>query len=94
MRIELQLNVEAASVIRARAHSVGGDHSAAERLVTMLTALGLDLQPVHPGTVPLTLAPFFSIEVPDEAAARRVVDRLRAMEGVEAAYLRPDNELP
>ncbi len=94
MKIEIQLNVDTASAIRARTHSIGSGGTAAERLATALTALGLELQPVHPGSVHPTLAPFFSIEVPDEAAARRVVDRLRAMEGVEAAYLRPDNELP
>lgn len=48
----------------------------------------------------LTLAPqggsteFFSVEVPDEAAGEAVAADLRATDGVEAAYVKPDIRPP
>ena len=36
----------------------------------------------------------FSVEVPDLAAAERVIARLRRVDGVAAAYVKPADELP
>lgn len=92
MRIELQLTADTADAVRTARGGRG--HSGAARLEAVLRAHGSALQPVHPGAVHPVLAPFFFADVADEAAATEVVEQLRGMEGVEAAYLRPDNQMP
>ena len=56
--------------------------------------LGVELRPMHPGTTDPLLAPFFVIETSDEAAARHIVNSLIRLKVVEAAYLKPPDELP
>jgi hypothetical protein len=56
--------------------------------------LGVRLMPVHPGRPHPALAVFFMIEIKDRDAGERIVRRLRPLEAVEAAYIRPDDETP
>ena len=68
--------------------------TAAEELLQAVHGLGLDLAPMHPGAGDSELIQYFSIEVPDRAAAERLIHRLEQMPMIEAAYLKPDDELP
>jgi hypothetical protein len=96
MRIELQFDQETALDLH-RVTSAGDAAKASPGAAALKTAnaLGVQLQPVHPGQTHPLLAPFFFIEVPDDdASARRIIDRFRKLKGVEAAYIRPSNEAP
>lgn len=55
---------------------------------------GVALQPMHPGTDDPDLMRFFTVEVPDGASAEQVVARLQEDTEVEAAYLKPPDEMP
>lgn len=97
MRIELQLDPETALDLHRVASAAGaaGKASPGASVWKAAKALGVALQPVHPGQSHPLLAPFFFIEVPDDGAhAQRIVDRLKKVKGVEAAYIRPSNEAP
>ena len=97
MRIELQLDQETAlDLHRVGSAAAGGDHASPGAAVWRAAkALGVTLQPVHPGQSHPLLAPFFFIEVPGEGArAQRIVNRLEKVKGVEAVYIRPSNEAP
>jgi hypothetical protein len=60
-----------------------------------LEELGVSLQPVHPGVDDPLLVPFFTVEVPDdEELAARVLAVLEESSAVEAAYVKPPDELP
>jgi hypothetical protein len=56
--------------------------------------LGVKLTPMYPGQNHPTLLPFFFVDVPDQAAAERVVARLSQLAAVEAAYTQPGAEPP
>ena len=60
----------------------------------MIEAFGLTLEPMHRDTDDPTLQSYFVVEVPDHATAQRVMARLRQLEAVEAAYVKPPDELP
>ena len=66
---------------------VAGDASA---VVAAAASLGLQLRPMHPGSDDPELASWFIAETDDS----EVVSALRLIAGVEAAYLKPADELP
>jgi hypothetical protein len=68
---------------------VAGDVST---VVESAASLGLQLRPLHPGTDDRELASWFLAEA--DAIDEEVVSALRSIAGVEAAYLKPDDELP
>lgn len=53
----------------------------------------LALEPMHPRSEDRTLSTYFSADVPDERV-EEVLGRLRASPAVEAAYVKPADELP
>jgi len=63
-------------------------------LLQTAKGLGVLLKPVHPGAEDPLLAPYYSIEVPDLSKAEQVKARLLLCKAVEAAYVKPPDELP
>ncbi|MGH9902135.1 MAG: hypothetical protein ACRD68_10050, partial [Pyrinomonadaceae bacterium] len=56
--------------------------------------LGVELRPLDAGADSPALSRYFTVEVPNREAAERVVARLRRCGAVEAAYLKPPDEMP
>jgi hypothetical protein len=73
----------------------GGDGGMpeAEELRRRAEALGVQLQPVHPGETDPLLVPYFYSEAPDDDA-ERIAAELAALPGVEGAYVKPAAEPP
>lgn len=65
-----------------------------EQLEEAATALGVSIRPMHPGIADSRLSRTFRAEAPDPEAARRVAASLQESDAVEAAYYKPDAELP
>ncbi|MGW8392666.1 hypothetical protein [Pseudoduganella sp. HUAS MS19] len=73
----------------------GGDaQSFTPELKRTLTALALDLQPMHPGSSDPDLSGFFYAEIPDQEAAAHAASLLQQAPGVLSAYLKPRDEMP
>jgi hypothetical protein len=68
--------------------------AAASAFLGAVEALGVPLQPVHPGHADPELRTYYRVEVPDEQAAEQVRNALAELEGVEAAYVQPPAALP
>jgi hypothetical protein len=66
---------------------VAGDVSS---VVESAASLGLQLRPLHPGSDDPELASWFVAEADDT----EVVSALQSMAGVDAAYVKPDDEPP
>lgn len=65
-----------------------------EELLQTAEQLGVVLEPMHPGAEEPHLAPYFTVEVPDQATGERMIARLKHCQAIEAAYLKPPDELP
>ena len=63
-------------------------------LMAVAAELGITLEPVHPGIDDVELMRYFAVSVPDHAAAAQVIQRLRSCVAVDAAYVKPPDELP
>lgn len=97
MRIELQLQPEAARELHQRLSETKGasqSGSNAAKLEQEIEKLGLKLEPIHPGQTHELLIPYFMIEAPDRQIAERLVNQLAQNTIVEAAYLRPEESVP
>jgi hypothetical protein len=68
--------------------------SETKKLLDATAKLGGRLEPVHPGQTHQLLAPYFMVEVPDRETAEKLINRLQRFEIVEAAYFKPDEQLP
>ena len=60
----------------------------------MTQQLGVVLEPMHHGTADPDLMRYFTVDVPDQATAERVLARLPQSRAVEAAYLKPPDAMP
>jgi hypothetical protein len=56
--------------------------------------LGIVLEPVHPGSDDSNLISFFIVKVPDLATGKLVLERLGHCKAVDAAYIKPTDDLP
>jgi hypothetical protein len=65
-----------------------------DELLTVEKDLGILLEPLHPGAEDPYLSPYFKVKVPDHATATKVINRLLNCKAVEAAYIKPSDELP
>jgi hypothetical protein len=54
---------------------------------------GVTLMPMHPGVDDSTLASYFTADVDDDQV-ETVLDALRSSAAIEAAYVKPADELP
>jgi hypothetical protein len=90
MQVILRVRPELALALHGRQLS----SSESEEILQTATELGVTLSPMHPGTEDPSLASYFTIEVPERATAEEVIARLNHCHGVEAAYLKPPDELP
>jgi hypothetical protein len=56
--------------------------------------LGVELRQMHPSVKDSVLASYYVVEVSDSREAARVAERFRVCRAVEAAYVKPPDELP
>jgi len=90
MQATVQVTAEAARALQ-------GPPSAAQRanpLLDFLVQHNLALAPMHKGAADPELRSFYVMELPDSVNPDLLLDRLRSMPGVEAAYVKPPDELP
>jgi hypothetical protein len=90
MYITIQLQREAAQALQGQQPET----KAAEQVLKAANELGVELKPMHPGATDPDLASYFFVEVPDAATAEKAVSRLSSCSAIEAAYLKPADELP
>lgn len=86
-QITLRLHEQEASGRRASEGTV-------ERVRRVLTELGGELRPQHPAVDDAELSAWYVGEVPADAVDDEVLERLRAIGGVDAAYVKPAEEAP
>jgi len=97
MRVMIQLREDAAMELQnqlGRGAAPAPGKSGTKKLLDATAKLGGRLEPVHPGQTHPLLVPFFMVEVPDREAAEKLISRLQRFDIVEAAYLKPDEQLP
>lgn len=75
-------------------HVLPGRTREAEAVIQAAREAGVELRPLHPGVDDPLLAGMLGAQVADAEAARRAAERLRAHPAVDAAYLKPADELP
>ncbi len=90
----MQVTVRVRSGSTPMAHQRLPVSGTAEELVRIANEFGVTVEPVHPGVQDPQLASYFTVRVPDGPTAERVIQRLRQSDRVEAAYVKPADELP
>lgn len=90
----MQVIVQVSADVARALHRGGPPTANSEALLRMMETLGLTLQPMHPATHDPYLQSYLTVEVPDDATAQQVIDRLQQAATVEAAYVKPPDELP
>lgn len=63
-------------------------------LLQMADELGIILKPLHPDIEDLQLSYYFTTDAPDILEAQRVISSLKDCKAIEAAYLKPQDEMP
>jgi hypothetical protein len=90
MYVTLQVQTDVALALHQRR-----PHTAASKeLLQTAKELDVVLKPLHPGVEDRHLVSYFTVEVPDSATAEVVLAHLRNCKAVEAAYIKPPDEMP
>ena len=90
----MQITVQLQADVARRLHQREPPTAESEELNRITKQLGVVLEPMHPGTADPDLTRYFTVEVPDQATAERVLARLQQSKAVEAAYLKPPDAMP
>jgi hypothetical protein len=90
MYVTIRVRMDVALSLQRREPPKG----AARELLEAAQELGVSLEPIHPRTEDPHLAPYFSIDVGDTAAADQAIKRFQRCGAVEGAYLKPHEEAP
>jgi hypothetical protein len=70
------------------------ENEEARELSKAAEELGVELRQMHPHAKDPVLASYYVVEVSDSREAARVAERFRVCRAVEAAYVKPPDELP
>lgn len=84
--VTLQVSADTAQALRKSGSSSG--------LLKIAHDHGVKLEPLHPNAVDPQLRGFFIVTIPNVADAETIVGKLNQCQGVEAAYVKPPDELP
>ncbi|MCW3991519.1 MAG: hypothetical protein NWE79_02335 [Candidatus Bathyarchaeota archaeon] len=90
MNVTVQVALDVAKTLNNR----GTPSTKSLELLRIVDRLGVSLKPIHPGTDDPLLSQFFLVEVPDEATAENVIAGLKKSKAIQAAYLKPPDEMP
>jgi hypothetical protein len=89
MRVSIKLNVDAAAELQG----IAPESDATRALREKTDEVGVTLEPMHPGVDDDELRTYFYADVNDDRLDE-VLDRLRAEDAIEAAYVKPPEALP
>ena len=95
--ITLQVSEETAQALRDATVAQSGSSSHSRSVpsaVKLVRDLGVELEPLHPGTIDSELQRFFIVTMEDGEPVDQVLDSLRECHGIDAAYLKPPDALP
>ncbi len=90
----MQVVVKVSSDIGRSLHQRSPPTIESAELLRIVEAFGAKLEPMHPSTAELNLMSYFIVEVPDAETAQRIISHLQQSKSIEAAYLKPLDELP
>ena len=91
MKVTVQVKPDASRKSRKTKRSKG---AAPKELLQAARELGVELKPMHPGEDDPELASYFTADVADADEAARVAEHLRRLDATEAAYVKPEEEMP
>ena len=90
----MQITVKVSADIGRSIHQRSPSTTESAELLRIAESLGVTLEPMHPDTADSNLVRYFIVEVPDAETAQRVINRLQQSKAIEAAYLKPPDEVP
>ena len=90
MRVVIQLQLDEALALQTGQPAT----PALQQVLQIITELGGNLKPLHPGATHPLLAPYFTVDVPNALVADQLIARLLANSAVAAAYVEPSVSPP
>lgn len=97
MQLVIQLREDVALGVKKRLvnnDTVQEVNQEVQSLLNLTSKFGVKLESIHPNSIDPLLTNFFMIVVTDQELANRIIECLKQFTIVEAAYLKPDYQLP
>ena len=90
----MEVTVKVQQDVARALHQRGPQTAESQKFINIIGALGVTLEPMHSGTEDPQLMSYFVVKVPDSATAQRVLTQLQQSREIEAAYVKPRDEMP
>ncbi len=90
VQVIIQVSADVAQTLQHQAPTT----AESQELLKITEELGVLLEAMHPGASDPLLVGFFMIEVPDSTTAEWVISHLQQSKAIEAAYVKPLDEMP
>jgi len=81
-------------ILQISSEALGNIKENQANIIDVLKEFGGTIEPMHPLSSDHELQRFFIVEVPGPSDLEKIIDRLRKVPGVEAAYVKPLGEPP
>lgn len=94
MHTTTDVTVQVRQDVAAALHHHRRKNRAARELMAAAEELGVELKPMHPETLDPALSRYFAVQLDDATTTGQVLTCLRNCAAVEAAYVKPIDELP
>jgi len=90
----MQITIKTLPDVSRSIHERGPPTTESEELLRVVETFGVVLKPMHSDMEDPNLMSYFIVDVPDTTTTQHVITRLRQLGAIEAAYVKPPDELP
>lgn len=90
----MQVMVKTSEEVARNLHQQSPPTDESQELLKITEELEVSMKQLYPGVDDPVLSTYFTVEVIDRAAAEELINRLLQCSAVEAAYVKPPDELP
>jgi hypothetical protein len=87
--IVVKISKDIVNAIQNKKHNV----DLADEILNVEREFDVTLKRLHPGINNTDLSTYFTIDVPNSSNARSIITHLQRCKGIEAAYVKPQDDL-
>ena len=92
--IKIQVIIQVTDDVAIALLQHGVSTAESRELLNIAEDFSVLLEPMHPGVEDPHLVQYYMIEVPNSTIAKQIITHLRQSRAVEAAYIKPPDEMP
>lgn len=93
-RTKIYITIKVSEEMARNLHQRGSSTPELKELIKLEKEFNVAIEPMHPYSDNSRLDPYFVVRIPEHATTEEMLTRFRQCKMIEAAYIKPPDELP